>query len=113
MKFRLFMALAGIALFTGACADTFLVYKDGRAYFLEGNSKAKQEMLCASGDINKILADTHLDAATKESLFKYNCSKERSTENIRQLYLSMTAEQRKDIKTAFRKNGYEINKMAC
>jgi len=113
MRKGFLMILAGITLVLSACTSTFLVYKDGRGYFVGGDSKAKYDMLCASGDLDKILADTHLDAATKDSLNKYNCSEERSSEKVKQLYASFTVEQRKDIKGAFRKNGYEINKFAC
>ena len=113
MKTGLLIILAGMMLVLAACTDTFLVYKNGRGYFVGGDSKAKYDMLCASGDLDKILADTHLDAATKDSLNKYNCSEERSPEKVKQLYASFTVEQRKDIKSAFRKNGYEINKFAC
>lgn len=107
------MILSGMMLILAACTDTFLVYKDGQGYFLEGDSQAKYDMLCVSGDMDKILADTHLDAVTKDNLNKYNCSEERSPEKVKQLFASLTVAQRKDIKSAFRKNGYEINKLAC
>ncbi len=110
MKTWFFITIAGMALLTGACSSEFLVYKDGRGYFLGSNSKAKYEMLCASGDLEKVLAATmHLSKEMKDALYKYNCSDERSGDKIKQLYASMTVEQRKDIKSAFRKNGYEIN----
>jgi hypothetical protein len=109
MKIWILIILAGFAMIAGACSDTFLVYKQGKGYFLGSNSSGKYELLCASGDMEKVLADTHLSAEMKDSLYKYNCSAERSGEKIQEIYLSMNAEQRKDIRTAFKKNGYEIN----
>lgn len=113
MKTGLLATIAVMALVIGACSSSFLVYKDGRGYFVGSDSTTKYELLCASGDIQKILADTHFDAELKDTLYKYNCSTERSSEKVKQIFASMTIEQRKDIKSAFRKNGYEINKYAC
>jgi hypothetical protein len=113
MKSWLFIAIAGVVLMTGACSKTFLVYKDGKSYFLDGSAKSKYDLLCASGDMEKVLAETELETMTKDDLYKFSCSEESSNENLRQLYASLTVVQRKDIKKAFRKNGYEINKMAC
>jgi len=113
MKIWIYITIAGMALVTCACTSTFLVYKDGRGYFVGSDSKTKYEMLCASGDMEKILAATHLDTDMKDTLYKYNCSNERSSEMVNKIFASLTIEQRKDIKSAFRKNGYEINKFAC
>ena len=103
-----------VAVFFGAgCSSTFLVSKDGKGYFLGSNSNAKYELLCASGDLEKVLAATQLNPEMKNSLYKYNCSAERSGEKIKQIYASMTPDQRRDIRSAFRSNGYEINHMLC
>ena len=109
MKTGLLICIAGMTLLTGACTDTFLVYKQGKGYFLGSNSSGKYTLLCKSGDMEKVLADTHLSKEMKDNLYKYNCSSERSGEKITEIYASMTPEQRKDIRTAFIKNGYEIN----
>jgi len=109
MKTWIFMTMASAVLVAGACTDTFLVYKDGKGYFLGSDSAGKYALLCKSGDMEKVLAATQLSREMKDSLYKYNCSTERSAEKITELYASMTAEQRKDIRTAFIKNGYEIN----
>jgi len=114
MKTGFILVLAGMTLILASCTSSFLVYKDGRGYFVDGDSKAKYDMLCASGDMDKILAaTTHLGSVEKDSLNRYNCSAERSSEKVKQLFASFTVEQRKDLKCAFRKNGYEINKLAC
>lgn len=109
MKIWTFITFAGIAMIASACTDTFLVYKQGKGYFLGSDSSGKYELLCKSGDLEKVLGDTQLSKEMKDSLYKYNCSTERSGEKITQIYASMTSKERKDIRTAFKKNGYEIN----
>ena len=109
MKTWILITAVSMAMVAGACTDTFLVYKQGKGYFLGSDSAGKYELLCTSGDMEKVLADTQLSAEMKDSLYKYNCSEERSGEKITEIYLAMNAEQRKDIRTAFKKNGYEIN----
>jgi hypothetical protein len=111
MKSGFFITIAGMALLTSACSSSsdFLVFKQGRGYYLGSNSNAKYEMLCTSGEMDKVLAASNLSKEMKDSLYKYSCSEERSGEKVKQLYASMTVEQRKDIKNAFRINGYNIN----
>ncbi len=109
MRTWLLISIAGMALILCACTDTFLVYKQGKGYFLGSDSTGKYALLCSSGDMEKVLADTQLSKEMKDSLYKYNCSTERSGKKITEIYASMTVEQRKDIRTAFKNNGYEIN----
>jgi len=113
MRTRLLISIAGMALILCACSSTFLVYKDGKGYFVGSKSKAIYEMLCTSGDFEKVLAATHLSTEMKDTLYKYNCSAERSGDKVQQLYVSMTPEERKDIRNAFRKVGYDINYLPC
>jgi hypothetical protein len=114
MKTWFVISVAGLALLTG-CAATFLVGKaddERRGRFL--GSKTTYEILCASGDLLKVLEATHLSREMKETFYQYNCSAERSYDKVKQIYGSMTPEQRKDIRTAFKKNGYSINSgQAC
>lgn len=114
MKTWILISIVAMVLLTSACTSTFLVYKDGKGCFLGSGSNAKYNMLCASGDLEKVLAATHhLSDELKDSLYKYNCSAERSGDKVKQIFASMTVEERKDIRSAFRANGYDINKMAC
>ena len=113
MKIWFFISIASMVLLTSACSSTFLVYKDGKGCFLGSCSDTKYNMLCASGDLEKVLADSHLNNDLKDSLYKYNCSTERSSDKVKQIFAAMTVEERKDIRSAFRANGYDINKMAC
>ncbi len=114
MKTWFFIIIAGTALLTGACTSTFMVGKgERRGGFLGSNSKTMYEMLCASGDLVKVLEATHLSKEMKETFYQYNCSAERSGDKVKQIYASMTSEQRKDIRTAFKEKGYSINGGAC
>jgi len=97
-------------LVTVSCSSTFMVSKGvGKRGFLGSNSKTMFDMLCVSGDLEKVLEATHLSKEMKDTFYKYNCSAERSSDKVKQLFLSMTCEERKDIKTAFKANGYSIN----
>ncbi len=111
MKTWFLISVAGMAVLTGACSagSDFLVLKHGKGYYLGSNSNAKYEMLCTSGEMDKVLASSNLSKEMKDNLYKYSCSEERSGEKVKQLYASMTVEQRRDIKNAFRRNGYDIN----
>jgi hypothetical protein len=106
-----------MVLATGACAPAFMVGKAGsdeKGVFLGSKSKAAYNMLCVSGDLAKVLATSHLSKEMKDDLYKYNCSEEeRSTKKLRKLYGSMTRAERKDIKLAFKKNGFAINGGEC
>ena len=113
MRTWLFISIVGMVIITGACTDTFLLGKGRAGYFYGSKSNAIFEMLCASGDLEKVLLATNLSQEMKDALYKYNCSAERSGVRVKQLYASMTVAERKDIKNAFRKNGYEINRILC
>ncbi len=109
-----FLISVAVALLTGACATTFLIGKEGderRGRFL--GSDAMYERLCLSGDLLKVLETTHFSKEMKETFYQYNCSAERSYDKVKQIYGSMTSEERKDIRTAFKKNGYSINSGSC
>lgn len=108
--------LAGVAMtafFTGACTSTFMVSKDGKGYMLGSNSTAIYQMLCESGDLKKILADTQLSRQLKTDLYRYNCSPERSRDKVKEIYVSMAPEERKELRIAFKSNGYDVNAMHC
>jgi len=107
------IVITGMALLISACTDTFLVTKSGHSAFLESDWKSKYEMLCETGALDDVLEDSHLDNEMKDALYKYSCSPSRSGEKVREIYASMTREQRKDIKSAFRRNGFVINERVC
>ena len=110
----LLMGILLAALFTGGCTDTFVVTKDGKSYFFGSKREGFQKMLCDSGDLKTILADTQLPSNIKDNLYKFNCAvAEQSKEKVKTIYISMTPEQRRDLRLTFQKHGYDINYMAC
>ncbi len=113
MTKRLFMGIIVTVVFTLSCTSTFRLSKDGKGYILGSNSNALHKMLCESGDLGKILLDAQLSQEKKDDLYKYNCSTERAGAKVKQLYASMTPQERKDLRIAFKKNGYDINAMTC
>jgi hypothetical protein len=114
MRTWLFISIAGMVLVTGACTPMFLVGKgERRGAYLGSNSKAMYDLLCSTGDLVKVLEATHLSREMKDTFYQYNCSAERSSEKVKQLYASMTSEQRKDIRTAFKEKGYTVNGGSC
>ena len=53
------------------------------------------------------------DEQLKKSLYQYNCGPERSSSKVKEVFSSMTPAQRKELRQAFKKNGYDINIMRC
>lgn len=113
MRRWLMAVIVPLVMVSTGCSSTFVMTKDGRGYHWGNDSKAVYIMLCESGDLKKILADTRLKDKMKEDIFKYNCTAERSGERVRQIYATMTPEERKDLRNAFTRNGYDINYIPC
>lgn len=101
-----------ILLITG-CSSTFLISKDGKGYFFGSKSDAIYRMICDSGDLKKILRDvTLIPQSTRDLIYQSNCI-ERSGEKVQEIYTSLTPEERKDLRRAFKLNGYDINYLPC
>jgi len=109
----LLTGIIAVAVLTVSCTSTFRVSKDGKGYILGSNSNAIHRMLCESCNLEKILLDTQLGQEKKDELYTYNCSTEKGGAKVKQLYAAMTPQERKDLRTAFKKNGYDINAMTC
>lgn len=114
MKTKLFLLVIPVmAAFLSSCSSTFLVSKDGKGYFFGSKSQSIYRMLCDSGDLKKILSDTTFTQNIKNDIYRYNCTDERSSEKVKQLFSAMTIDQRKELRTAFKNNGYDINYLPC
>lgn len=111
--FHLLTAAVILGMAAAACSSTFVAYKDGHGYYVGNGSDSAYKLFCESGDFTKILAGTHLAADMKDNLYRYNCGADRSNEKVRQIYASMTPEQRKDLRKSFKDNGYDINYLHC
>lgn len=112
---RILLAVTLVAsLALQACAATFVASKDGKGYYVGNSSNAAYRMFCESGDMQKILAaTTTIGQDKKAELYASNCGPDRSNDRVRKFYTSMTAEQRRDLRQAFKQNGYDINAMRC
>jgi len=109
-----FLLLVLVIAGASACAtSTFFVSKDGKGYYWGNDSKDAYILFCETGELGKILSDTALSQVMKDDLYQYNCGAERSNEKARQLYAAMTPAQRKDLRSAFKKHGYDINYLPC
>lgn len=95
------------------CSSTFLASKDGKGYYVGSGSDAAYRMFCLSGDLRKILHDTTLPQETRDGLYSATCGTERSGVRVKELYGNMSPEQRKELRQAFRRNGYDINYLPC
>ena len=103
-----------ITAFAGGCASTFTLAKEGGREHIFGNKDEElYKMLCESGDLAGILADTPLKGEIKDALYRANCAADRSKEKVKEIYTSLTAGQRRDLRLAFKRHGYEVNYMIC
>ncbi len=102
-----------ISIIVSGCASTFLVYKDGKAQYFGSNRKEIQELLCKTDDLKRVLEQAKtIDELTRQSLYKYTCL-ELNGEQVKKIYSDLSPEQRKDLRLAFRKEGYDINYYPC
>ena len=61
-------------LLAGCAATTFIISKDGRAYYLGTKSKSLSAMVCTSGDLEHILSETSIPDNLKDEFYRYNCT---------------------------------------
>ncbi len=97
-----------LSLLCIACAKTFLVSKDHATYFFGSPDQTLYEMLCTSGDLQKILADAGLPEDARTGLYRAQCN-DRSTEELDRVYSSLSQDQQEALKSSFRKHNFEIN----
>ena len=113
MRRYLYGSLLILGLTIGGCGSTFVVSKDGKGYYFGSDSQAALELFCGKGDLKKILSAVNLAESMKEDLYEANCGPGRSGQKVRELYASLTAPQRKELRTSFKENGYDINYIPC
>jgi hypothetical protein len=108
-----FAGVVAAALFAGCAPTTFIISKDGRAYYLGRKSPVLHAMLCTSGDLKRVLDETSIPEELKKDLYRYNCTEEHSKEKVVSLYLFLSPEEKEQLKSAFRRHGYTINFVPC
>jgi hypothetical protein len=105
--------LVAAALLAGCAPTTFIISKDGRAYYLGRKSQVLHAMLCTSGDLKRVLDETSIPEDLKKEFYRYNCTEEHSKEKVVSLYLFLSPEEKEELKSAFRRYGYTINYVPC
>ncbi|MFA5353318.1 MAG: hypothetical protein WC291_03745 [Thermodesulfovibrionales bacterium] len=103
---------AFLLVFVAGCADTFLVSKAGKDFVFGRETENAYRMLCETGDLREILADTALPQDIKEGLYRYSCT-DRSYEKVAEIYKGLAPEQRKELRLSFQGNGYDVNYKEC
>lgn len=110
---KLLLVLGALLVLAACAGNRFIIYKDGKAYYFAGKQEGLYEMLCTSGDFRRVLENTKsISAQTRDDLYRYNCDGA-DAGKVQALYTAMTVEQRKDLREAFKGQGYEINYFPC
>ncbi|MBI5102081.1 MAG: hypothetical protein HZB33_09645 [Nitrospirae bacterium] len=109
----LLAAVLSAVFLMGCGATTFIISKDNRAYYLGRKSDSLHRMICLSGDLEAVLAETSIPDDLKKDLYRYNCTDERSKEKVVALYSYLTPEEKLELQSAFRRHGYTINYVPC
>jgi len=110
---RLLTCIAAVILLSGCANTTFIISKDGKAYYLGTKSRNLHAMLCESGDLKRVLAEVAIPDDLKKEFYKYNCSDEQSKEKVVAIYTFFMPEEKEALKSAFRRHGYDINYVPC
>jgi hypothetical protein len=105
--------LVAAVLLAGCGPTTFIISKDGRAYYLGRKSQGLHDMICRSGDLKRVLDETSIPEDLRQEFYRYNCTQEHSKEKVVSLYLFLSPEEKEELKSAFRRHGYTINFVPC
>jgi hypothetical protein len=104
--------LAGLLLAVlipiNGCASTFLVSKDCNTYYFGSTQEKLYNMLCSSGDLEKVLNSADLPPLYRDSLYRFQCV-DRSHDGVVRIYTDLSSDQKDRLKDAFKEHGYEIN----
>ncbi|MDD2898833.1 MAG: hypothetical protein PHI31_08990 [Desulfuromonadaceae bacterium] len=102
----------GTVLIGGCSSNNFLVYKDAKHFYLTSKGAELKRVLCDSGDMDKITADSKLPDSMQKELKEGVCGSNKVKERLMASLDDMSKEQRAALKEAFRNNGYDINVVA-
>jgi hypothetical protein len=102
-----------IVLLAGCGPSTFLINKAGNSAYFGRNNQFLNKKLCTSGELRLILADADLPRQMESDFYRYACSEESSYEKVISLYLILTPVEKMQLKRAFEKHGYEVNRLHC
>jgi hypothetical protein len=105
---------AGVAatIASGCAPRNFIVYKNGESFYPTSDCARQKRVLCQSGDADLVVADSGLPDRMRGELKERMCGPGRDRKALLALLEGMTAAQHAALKDAFRRNGYEINRVA-
>ena len=103
---------AGLLLSQGCASSNFMVKKNDTGFFITSDRPELKLMLCDSGDMDTIVRDSRLPEALQKVLKEKVCADRKNRKELKSIFNEMTKEQLASLKDAFRKNGYDINKVA-
>lgn len=104
--------LACACLLTAACSSNFLVYKQGRHFYVTSTGQELKSVLCDSGDLKRILAESKLDLPLQSKLDESICGTGKVRERVLTVLEEMSREERSTLKSSFQAHGYDINNVA-
>lgn len=113
LRFTFILSLLIFFVSSGCSPSTFIISKNGRAYYFGRESDRLYDTLCLSGDLKSILDETPLPGKIHDDLYNYSCSEERSEKKVIATFLFMTPEEKKALKSSFIRHGYTINYVPC
>ncbi len=113
MKKNFLVLLAMISLSAGCGPTTFLVGKDNSYAFFGRINTPLAKDLCTSGELRTILDDALIPAIAKDGFFRNICTAEYSHDMVLSIYAFMTPEEKKELRLAFTRHGYEVNVVHC
>jgi len=102
-----------VVLLAGCGPSTFLIDKAGTSAYFGRNNQYLNKKLCTSDELRLILADADLPGEIESDFYRYTCSEERSYDKVISLYLVLTPAEKLQLKRAFEKHGYEVNRLHC
>ena len=103
--------IMALSLMASGCATrTFMVYKDGYNFFITRDCAERHQLLCDSGDIDRIAASSGLPDPLPSRLVTAICATDRARNDMRYILEGLTEAQLSSLKNAFVTSGYEINK---
>ena len=104
--------LASACLFMAACSSNFLVYKQGRHFYVTSTGQELKTILCDSGDLKRILVESKLEQPLQNKLDESICGTGKVRERVLAVLEDMSREERSSLKTSFQAHGYDINNVA-
>lgn len=106
-------AITVVALIANGCSsNNFMVYKNGLSFYVTDDSLELKQTLCVSGDIDSIMEDSKLSDTLQKELKEGMCDSHKARKRVTGTLNGLTSEQNSALKDAFRRNGYEINKIS-